>query len=87
MVRYGKDGVAIAFVRAVRRGEVRRPFSTADVREFAEKNSWDVPLSHLRVVLPNGSSLTHSLNYKKYFRRVARGLYELSALGESVPLD
>ena len=86
-MEYGNGGVAVEFVRAVKRGEVRRPFSTADVKEFAEKNGWNVAINHLNVVLSNGSSMTHSLTYKKYFRRVARGLYELSAEGESVPID
>ena len=86
MAKYG-EGFSFEFAKAVKQGMIQRPFSTENVKRFAEMKGWEPSQKYLNVVLPNGSSLTHSLTYKKYFKRVGEGLYELSDEGENVPVD
>ena len=79
MAKYG-DGLGIEFVRAVKKGFIKQPFTTQDVKWFAQYKGWDVPDHYVNVLLANGSSENHSLTYKKYFKPCGNGGYELSDL-------
>ena len=79
MAKYG-DGFGIEFVRAVKQGLIKQPFSTQDVRWFAQYKGWNPPDQYMNVLLANGSSENHSLTYKKYFKSLGNGQYELSDL-------
>jgi len=77
MAKYGR-GLNIEFVEAVKKGEVSEPFATEDVRIFIKSKGWNPPESYIVVMLPNGSSQTHSNNYKKLFNAIGGGQYILS---------
>ena len=79
MRKFG-DGLNIEFARAVKSGIVSEPFSKDDVAKFSEKNGWSPSHHYIDVMLANGSSLTHSLTYKKYFSSIGKGQYILSEL-------
>ena len=81
MSKYG-EGFSLEFARAVRQGLIDEPFTTQDVKNFAAMKGWHPSENYLNVVLPNGSSDTHSLNYKKYFQYIENGQYVLSDLGK-----
>lgn len=85
MAKHG-DGLAIEFVRAVRAGLVREPFTTEDVKVFAQSQGWNPSSNYVNVLLSNSSSLTHSLTYKKYFSAIGDGNYILSELGKEIIL-
>ena len=82
MAKYG-DGFGIEFVRAVKQGLIKEPFTTQDVKWFAQYKGWDIPDHYVNVLLANGSSPNHSLNYKKYFEAQHDGEYILSELGRN----
>lgn len=82
MKKFG-DGLNIEFVRAAKAGRIHEPFSTEDVAKFAEENGWNPSPRYIDVMLANGSSLTHSLTYKKYFLSIGNGQYVLSELAKT----
>ena len=71
-------GFAREIYEAARNGEISQPFNVAKIRLFAEHRWAPTPTeSFLRSVLPNSEvNDSHSLTYKKYFRRVRLGWYE-----------
>ena len=79
MAKYG-DGFGIEFARAVKIGLIHQPFTTQDVKWFAQYKGWNPPEQYMNVLLANGSSENHSLSYKKYFRSMGNGQYVLSDL-------
>lgn len=79
MSKYG-DGLNIEFVRAVKKGQIPEPFTKADVDHFAASKGWNPSPRYINVMLANGSSLTHSPTYKKYFESMGHGEYRLSKL-------
>lgn len=81
MRKYG-DGLNIEFVRAVKKGQISEPFSRYDVERFALQQGWTPSPRYINVMLANGSSLTHSLTYKKYFVSLGYGKYQLSDLAK-----
>lgn len=82
MPKYG-DGLNIEFVRAVKLGIISEPFSKDDVEKFAESKGWHPSRHYINVMLSNGSSLTHSHTYKKYFSSIGSGQYTLSDLARN----
>ena len=80
MPKYGRYGLAREFVAAVKAGKIKQPFDTQDVRNFVIANKWPLNEHYVGVLLPNGSSETHSRNYKKYFKadEKTKGKYWLS---------
>ncbi|QZY56654.1 hypothetical protein [Crassaminicella profunda] len=76
MPKYGR-GLNREIVGAVNIGMILEPFSINEVREFVEKRKWGVTDNYLNVCLANGSSLEHSLTYKKYFVSLGDGKYRL----------
>ncbi len=82
MAKYGR-GLNIEFVYSVKAGEVKEPFNTEDVREFAERKGWKPSEKYLSVLLPNGSSESHSPMYQKLFVAVGNGMYILSNIAKS----
>ena len=81
MKKYG-DGLNIEFVRAVKTGQISEPFTKDDVAHFAAQKGWNPSPRYINVVLSNGSSLSHSPTYKKYFTALGDGKYHLSALAQ-----
>lgn len=79
MSKFG-DGLNIEFVRAVKKGKISEPFTTADVDDFAASKGWHPSPRYVNVMLANGASQTHSLSYKKYFVSLGNGEYRLSEL-------
>lgn len=77
MPKYGR-GLAIEFADAVRKGEVKEPFNTEDLRKFAAEKGWFPRDNYTSVLLPNSSSKTHSHTYRKLFEPVGNGYYILS---------
>ena len=77
MAKYGQ-GLNIEFVKAVKNGEVSEPFKTEDIRRFAKSRGWNPSENYIAVLLPNGSSETHSNTYKKLFVAIGGGEYILS---------
>lgn len=77
MAKYGR-GLNNEFVEAVKRGEIGEPFSTEDVRSFAKSKGWNPSENYIAVLLPNGSSETHSNTYRKLFVAIGGGKYILS---------
>lgn len=89
MAKCGGRSLAVEIIEAVKRGELAEEFKTRDVKQLVKLKKLDFRESYVNVILANGSSKTHSLNYTKYFERVSgqKGVYRLSAEGESVPVD
>jgi hypothetical protein len=77
MAKYGV-GLNLEFVNAVKAGEVKIPFNTEDVRRFAKRKCWKPSEKYIMVLLPNGSSNTHSPTYNKLFVSIGNGMYILS---------
>jgi hypothetical protein len=77
MAKYGR-GLNIEFVCAIKAGEVRAPFNTEDVREFAKRKGWKPSEKYISVLLPNGASESHSPTYQKLFTSIGNGMYVLS---------
>lgn len=76
MVKYGK-GLNYEIAMAVKRGVIVQPFKIIDVKKFVKNKDWNIPDTYLNVCLANGTSESHSLNYKKYFKAVGDGKYIL----------
>ena len=76
MAKHG-DGLACEIVRAVNQGKLKEPLTTQKVRNFAKSKGWDVKDSQVRSCLSNGASDNYSPTNKKYFKRIARGQYEV----------
>jgi len=81
MAKYGR-GLNIEFICAVNAGEVQEPFNTEDVREFAKLKGWKPSEKYISVLLPNGSSESHSPTYQKLFVSVGNGMYILSDIAK-----
>jgi hypothetical protein len=81
MPKYGR-GLNIEFVCAVKAGEVRIPFNTGDIREFAKRKGWKPSEKYISVLLPNGAAESHSFTYQKLFVSIGNGMYELSDLAK-----
>ena len=79
MAKYGR-GLNIEIVGAVNRGEIKEPFSVADVKKFAISQGWDIPITYLNVSLANGASPDHSKTYKKYFVALGDGMYKVGSI-------
>ncbi|MCM3390242.1 HNH endonuclease [Ureibacillus chungkukjangi] len=77
MARQEDSGLGYKIVEAVRSGEIIEPITYEKIKLFCEINSIDAPESYMRVILSNGSENTHSPTYKKYFKRINRGEYEV----------
>jgi hypothetical protein len=71
------EGLIPAFLVAVKRAEIKEPFSTEDLREFVSRNNKNYSEKYIRVALPNSCSETHSLSYPKVFVNVGEGKYKL----------
>lgn len=69
MRKFG-EGLNIEFIKAVKAGAIAEPFSREDVEKFAQEKGWNPSPRYIGVMLANGSSLTHSLTYKKYFTSI-----------------
>lgn len=81
MSKFG-DGLNIEFVRAVKKGQIAEPFTKGTVEKFASNKGWNPSPRYVSVMLANGSSLTHSPTYKKYFVSLGDGKYRLSELAK-----
>lgn len=68
---------------AVKEGMIPPQFRVKDVMDYGKKIGLTYKESYYRVVLANGSAETHSPTYKKYFKRLGAGLYELSDKGKA----
>ena len=77
MPKYG-DGLNREIVRAVNRENMDEPFSVIDVRRFAKQRGWEVKESFITTCLANGSNEQYSHTYRKYFRQLGNGRYELA---------
>ncbi|MCH6265081.1 hypothetical protein [Neobacillus citreus] len=77
MARHGESGLGYEIVKAVISGEIIEPITYEKIKLFCKKNNIDATESHMRVILSNSSENTHSPTYKKYFKRVGRGEYEV----------
>lgn len=86
MAKYGV-GFSTEFAWAVKQGIIQEPFCLEDVRRFADMKGWSPSQNYLNVVLPNGSSDSHSPTYKKYFTAVGNGMYRLSEVGKELRLE
>ena len=63
---------------AANQGIIEEPFSVVQIRELIAQRNWEITDGYLTVCLANGSSLTHSSNYKKYFVSLENGQYKVS---------
>lgn len=77
MAKYGR-GLNREIVGAVNQGVMDEPFSVVQIRELIALRNWDITEGYITVSLPNGSSITHSSNYKKYFESLGNGQYIVS---------
>ena len=77
MAKYGR-GLGREFAQAVKNSDIREPFSTKDVRDFAASRGWKPPESYINVLLANSSSGKHSKTYLKLFESLGKGMYKLS---------
>ncbi len=75
------SGLAKIIVSAVKSGQIPPEFRVRDIMNYCDRNGLHYKESYYRVILANGSAETHSLSYKKYFKRLEKGLYELSKKG------
>lgn len=80
MPKYGR-GLNREIVAEVNKGIILEPFSISDVRALAIRKNWneEITENYINCCLGNGSSDTHSLTYKKYFRSVGDGGYIVRA--------
>ena len=76
MPKYGR-GLNRELAEAVKKGEIANKLNMDVIERFAKKQGWDVPQSYINVALANGSSETHSLTYKKYFKSLGNGDYQV----------
>lgn len=76
MVKHGR-GLNREIVGAVNQGVIEEPFSVVQIRELIAQKNWDITEGYITVSLPNGSSITHSSNYKKYFESLGNGQYQI----------
>ena len=77
MAKYGR-GLNREIVGAVNQGVMEEPFSVVQIRKLIALRNWDITEGYITVSLPNGSSITHSANYKKYFESLGNGQYIVS---------
>lgn len=85
MKKFG-EGLNIEFLKAVKMGQIKEPFSREDVAKFAEMKGWKPSRHYINVMLANGFSQTHSLTYKKYFTSIGNGQYICSELGRTTAI-
>lgn len=78
MAKYGR-GLNREVVAAINAGFISEPFSVRDVRRLIAAKSWKPSPTeqYIVVTLANGASMNHSFTYKKYFRAMGDGLYQL----------
>lgn len=79
MPKYGR-GLNREIVAAVNQRITKEPFSIADVKDLANQNGWNIPNNYVNCCLANGSSLKHSLTYKKYFISLGDGMYQVDII-------
>lgn len=76
MAKYGR-GLNRELVAMVNSGQIMEPFGIREVYRLIEMKGW-VPSpteNYINCCLANGSSETHSQNYKKYFSTTGEGKY------------
>lgn len=76
MAKFGR-GLNREIVAAVNRGELREPLTVNSVRRLAELRGYKPTESHIMVALANAASDSHSPTYRKYFRSLGRGQYQV----------
>jgi hypothetical protein len=77
MAKYGR-GLNREIVGAVNQGVMEEPFSVVQIRELIALRNWDITEGYITVCLANGSSITHSPNYIKYFVSLGNAQYQVS---------
>ena len=78
MAKYGR-GLNREIASEVNIGKIVETFSITDVRSMIQRKGWtpEPTENYINCCLANGSSDTHSLTYKKYFRSIGNGFYPL----------
>jgi len=78
MAKFGR-GLNREIVSAINSGSISEPFSVQDVRRLIKERCWNPPPAeqYIVVTLANAASNSHSSTYKKYFRSIGEGHYEL----------
>ncbi|WPC42385.1 HNH endonuclease [Clostridium sp. JS66] len=76
MVKHG-EGLGYEIVKAVNNGEIIEPITAEKVTELCKIKKFNATKNHIKVILSNATENTHSPTYKKYFKRIGRGEYEL----------
>jgi len=74
--KYGR-GMKVEVVEAIRRGKLKQPLTTKDVREYMHSNGWYPSENFVNVFLSNHSNPEHSKSYQKIFESMGNGKYFL----------
>lgn len=76
MAKHG-EGLGYEIVKAVNSGDIIEPITADKVMELCREKGFEATENHIKAILPNSTENTHSPTYKKYFRRIGKGEYEL----------
>jgi hypothetical protein len=78
MPKYGR-GLNRELVAMVNAGRIQEPFEIREVRQLIEIKGWNPSPTenYINCCLADGTSESHSSNYRKYFDSVGDGRYQL----------
>lgn len=80
MPKFGR-GLNREVVAEVNAGNIKEPFSIADVKEMIQRKAWNPPPTdkYVNSCLADAASNNHSHTYGKYFESVGAGFYKVRA--------